>query len=190
MEKNSEKYKPVFYIAHTFTERHFVRDKLVPRIQKLGCTTINPFYEADGSWKPSRPEIKLADESGESAAWVKLVKSRTLDIVTTDLSVIDKSDGIIAFMPKGSAGTTCEIWTCGGIFKWLKSLGYDLPRFQGKVTYLITSSPRLLMHPWMKYGTNRVFKSHESFLKYLEKSMPRLRQKLYDRRKQLEESHN
>jgi len=185
MPNGKRKYKPTFYIAHTFGERHFVRDELIPAIQKLGCITLNPFYEVDGSWKSSRPEIRLADEGGESPEWVKAVKSRSDDIVETDLDLIDKADGIIAYMPEGSTGTTCEIWYCGGVFKYLKKLGYDLPQFQDKVTFLITNSSRLLMHPWIKYSTKRVFKNHNDFLKYLKKTMPRLRQKLKDRREKI-----
>lgn len=156
MPKNTIKYRPTFYIAHTFSERHFVRDKLIPKLHDLGCDTLNPFYEPDGSWKDGRPEIKAADKGGMDARWAKIVKSRSVDIVETDLKLIRDADGIIAYMPEGSTGTTCEIWTCGGIFKWLEKIGYPIEEFIDKPVFLITTSSRLLMHPWINMLLNLV----------------------------------
>jgi len=184
MPKNKKNlYKPAFYIAHTFSERIYVRDELIPALHRLGIRTLNPFYNPDGTWKESRPEIKLADEGGLSPKWAKTVRSRSVDIVETDLDLIRQADGIIAYMPEGSTGTTCEIWTCGGVFKWLETIGYDLPEFQGKPVFLVTTSSRLQMHPWIKYSTKRIFKDEKKLLKYLKKEMPRLRVKLEERRK-------
>lgn len=181
----TKKYYPIFYIAHTFSERHFIRDELIPKLHKLGLRTLNPFYEPDGSWKESRPEIKLADTGGESQEWKKTVKSRSVDIVETDLDLIREADGIIAFMPEGSTGTTCEIWTCGGIFKWLEKIGYPIEEFLDKRVFLITSASRLLMHPWIKYATVKVYRNHKSLLRYLKKELPRMRTELKERREKL-----
>ena len=190
-----QKYKPIFYIAHTFSERHFVRDELVPALHRLGINTLNPFYEPDGSWKEDRPEIRIADagkmvmpykqKDSTHRKWVKTVKARSLDIVETDMDLIQQADGIIAFMPDGSTGTTCEIWTCGGIFRWLKKMGYSLPEFEDKPVFLVTQSARLLMHPWIKYATRKVFRDEKRLLRYLRRVMPRLRVELRDRRKRL-----
>jgi hypothetical protein len=183
MGKN-DKFRPTFYIAHTFSERHFIRDELIPKLHKLGCDTLNPFYEPDGSWKEGRPEIKAADLGGMDARWAKIVKSRSMDIVETDLDLIRAADGIIAYMPEGSTGTTCEIWTCGGIFKWLEKIGYPIKEFLDKPVFLITTSSRLLMHPWIKYATGfgGVYRSPRSFFYHFKKGLPRLRQRLRERR--------
>lgn len=183
--RRNKKYRPIFYVAHTFSERVFVRDKLIPLLHKIGIRTLNPFYNSDGSWKESRPEIKIADQTGESQKWKKTVKSRSEDIVETDLNLIRKADGIIAYMPEGSTGTTCEIWFCGGTFKWLKKIGYSIDEFLDKPVFLITTSSRLLMHPWIKYATRKVFRCHGALLKYLKKEMPRLRIELKERREKL-----
>jgi len=179
------KYKPIFYIAHTFGERHFVRDEFIPKLHKLGIETINPFYNSDGTWMERRPEVRFVDEGGESAEWAKIVKSKSVNIVDTDLDLIRKADGIIAFMPEGSTGTTCEIWICGGVFKWLEKIGYSIEEFLNKPVFLVTTSSRLLMHPWLKYATVRMFRSDEAFLKYLKKMLPKMRQKLKKRREKL-----
>lgn len=181
----NKKYYPIFYIAHTFSERHFVRDELIPKLQKLGIKTLNPFYNPDGSWKESRPEIKIADQTGESPKWKRTVKSRSEDIVETSLDLIRDSDGIIAYMPEGSTGTTCEIWTCGGVFKWLEKIGYPIEEFLGKPVFLVTPSSRLLMHPWIKYATVKIYRNYKSFLRYLKKEMPRMRTALKERRERL-----
>lgn len=184
MRKN-KRYCPVFYVAHTFGERIFVRDELIPKLQKLGIKTLNPFYNSDGSWKESRPEIKSADQGGESPEWKRIVKSRSVDIVDTDLDLIREADGIIAYMPEGSTGTTCEIFTCGGVFKWLSKVGYPLKEFMNKPVFLVTTSSRLLMHPWIKYATRKIYRNYKSLLKYLKKEMPRLRAELKERRERL-----
>lgn len=189
MAKKNE-FKPTFYIAHTFGERHHVRDTLIPKLQKLGINTRNPFYKPDGTWMANRPEIKLADTGGESAKWVKTVKSRSVDIVETDLDLIFiNGDGIIAYMPEGSTGTTCEIWSCGGLFKWILKKNL-IPReymeiFLGMPVFLVTASSRLFMHPWIKYATVKVFKTEVGLLNYLKKEMPRLRIILKERRERI-----
>jgi len=181
----NKKYSPIFYIAHTFGERHFVRDELIPKLQKLGIKTLNPFYNPDGSWLERRPEVKSADQGGESLEWKRIVKARSVDIVDTDLDLIREADGIIAYMPEGSTGTTCEIFTCGGVFKWLNKVGYSLEEFMNKPVFLVTTSSRLLMHPWIKYATRKVYRSHRTLLSYLKKEMPRLRAELKERREKL-----
>ena len=191
----SRKFKPIFYIAHTFSERIFVRDKLIPKLQKMGFATLNPFYNPDGSWKKGRPEVNMADQMAEggieperAAKFIKRVRANYENIVDTDLDLIYKADGIIAYMPEGSTGSTCEIWTCGGVFKWLEKRGHvnhALEQFMGKPVFLITTSSRLLMHPWIKYACRKVVRSPRTLLKYLKDEMPRLRSELKQRRESL-----
>jgi len=189
MGKN-KKINPVFYIAHTFGERFFVRDELIPALQKLGIKTINPFYEADGGWKENRPEVKLADElehgggieAEKTLKFIRQIKANYLNIVNTDLNLIREADGLVAYMPESSTGTTCELWSCGGIFKWLAEIGYPIPEFLNKPVYLITSSRRLFSHPWIRYSTVKVFRNKTSLIKYLKKELPRIRIIVKDRR--------
>lgn len=195
MGKRNRKFKPKFYIAHTFGERIFVRDKLIPKLQKLGIETVNPFYNPDGSWKDNRPEVRMADQMAEggieperATKFIKRVRSNYENIVDTDLDLIYDADGVICFMPEGSTGSTCEIWTCGGVFKWLEKRGYVnhlLEQFLGKPVFLITTSSRLLMHPWIKYACRGVFRSPRTFLTFLKGEMPRLRSELRRRREKL-----
>lgn len=193
--KRDKKFKPKFYIAHTFGERIFVRDKLIPKLQKLGIETINPFYESDGSWKEARPEVRMADQMAEggieperASKFIKRVRANYENIVDTDLDLIYEVDGVICYMPEGSTGSTCEIWTCGGVFKWLEKRGYVnhlLEQFTDKPVFLITTSSRLLMHPWIKYACRKVFRSPSALLKYLKVGMPRLRSELKRRREKI-----
>lgn len=189
MARNS-KFKPTFYIAHTFGERHYIRDVLIPKLLKLGINTRNPFYNPDGTWKKKRLEIKIADTGGESLEWVKTVKSRSVDIVDTDLDLIFLGgDGIIAYMPEGSTGTTCEIWSGGGMFKWILKRNL-IPKeymelFLNMPVFLVTASSRLFMHPWIKYATVKVFKTETGLINYLKREMPRLRILLKERRERI-----
>lgn len=185
--------KPTFYIAHTFNQRHFVRDELVPVLQKIGIKTMNPFYNEDGSYKASRPEVELADElelkykqnPEKAKRFIRRVKTNYTDIVDMDLDMIDTADGIIAYMPTSSTGSTCEIWTCGGVFRWLAKRGFTLPRFMDKPVFLITSGDRLLMHPWIKYAVEDggVFKTPRALLRYLKKEFPNLKVLIREQRK-------
>lgn len=183
----TKKSKPVFYIAHTFSERHHVRDKIIPELQKLGIETVNPFYEKNGAWKENRPEVKLADELGRDAEAMEIFTSKIVskheNIVETDLDLIRSVDGIIAFMPEGSTGTTCEIWTCGGIFKWLAKRGYVMKEFLGKQVFLVTTTTRLFTHPWIQYACVKVFRNERGLINHLKCEMPRIRQLVEERRK-------
>jgi len=180
LRNNKNTIKPVFYIAHTFNQRHFVRDELVPKLQALGIRTMNPFYREDGSHKSNRPEVELADELEEkykenperAKKFIRRLKKNFDDIVDTDLDMIFTADGIIAYMPNSSTGTTCEIWTCGGIFEWLAKRGIVLPIFMDRPVFLITTSERLHMHPWIKYAVadGGIFKTPRSLLILLKKN--------------------
>jgi len=163
-----------FYIAHTFEERHFVRDDFIPAIQAMGIETVNPFYEVDGSYKKDRPEVKIADEMGMTGRFWAAVKKKHHNIVEIDLSLIDGCTGIIAFMAEGTTGTTCEIFYAGGVFQWLVSqkkipMKYLKP-FLGKYVFLVTQNSRLLKHPWLGYACTKIFKTPKSLRRYLKKN--------------------
>lgn len=162
-----------FYIAHTFEERHFVRDEFVPALQAMGIETVNPFYNTDGSHKEQRPEVKLADEMGTTGRFWKAVRKKHISIVEVDLGLIDGCDGVIAFMAEGSTGTTCELFYTGGVFQWLASQK-KIPKkylkpFLGKRVFLVTTNSRLLKHPWLSYTCEKMFKTPKSLRRYLKK---------------------
>lgn len=162
-----------FYIAHTFEERQWVRDEFIPALQKMGIETVNPFYNADGSYKEGRPEVRLADEIGMKGRFWAAVKKKHANIVEVDLGLIDGCNGVIAFMAEGTTGTTCEIFYTGGVFKWLASQK-KIPKkylkpFLGKYVFLVTTNSRLLKHPWLNYTCTRIFKTSRSLRRYLKK---------------------
>ena len=159
-----EKKIKTLYVAHTFVYRHFVKDKLCKFLHKIGIDTNNPFYLKDGS--TVRPEVTLADkmeiegiDPDTNKAWLNMIKQSSESIVTTDLQLIDKSDGIVAFMSSWSGGTTCEIFYTGFVRK--------------KPVFLISNNISIYRHPWMmescKYG--KIFKSYEAFKDYMRKNL-------------------
>lgn len=152
------------YTAHTFTERKFVRDVICPFLQKIGLETENPFYNPDGTVRRGRPEVEIADqmEAGidprDNVKWMKSVEKKSTGIVDKDLALIDKTEGIVAFMQQWSGGTTCEIFYAG--------------RVQKKPVFLITGNAGIYRHPWMveacKHG-GKIFKSFRAFKRYMRK---------------------
>ena len=192
--KRKRKYKPRFYLAHTFSQRHVVRDVLMPALQKLGITCYNPFYNSDGSWRENRPEVKMADyyelekkmPPSEVREFILQLKRNYIDIVTGDLDLIRKADGIIAFTIEGSFGTCIEIFICGGLFKWLDMIGYHLPEFMDKPVFLITPSTSLKNHPWIRFAVTKTFNTIDECVKWMKRNLPRLRQRLEERRRKLE----
>lgn len=158
--------KPVFYIAHTFEIREYVRDVLTPRLHELGIETMNPFYNPDGSWREDRPEIKVADQEGQSQKWKNTVEKRKDNIVENDLEMIFfKSDGVIAIMPNISAGTLCEIWS-NGLIKWFMKHNF-INGLVNKPVLLVTESERNRMHPWVNYACDGIFRDDEELIDYL-----------------------
>jgi len=146
-----------FYIAHTITERHWVRDKLCPALQALGFETSNPFYTPDGKPAPYRPEIIIIDKYGENSEFFKKIRARQDDIVDTDIKLIDESDGIVAFMNEPSVGTSSEMFYGGFI--------------QKKPVFLITYNERNKKHPWILKETRKggIFSSLDELITYLRK---------------------
>ena len=169
--------KPIFYLAHTFEIREYVRDVFTPMIHNLGIETINPFYNPDGSWREDRPEIKVADEEGKTLKWKQTVARRKDNIVDSDLEMIFfKSDGVIALMPDISAGTLCEIWSMG-LVKWFKekNIGNGLIN---KPVFLVTSSKRNIRHTWVNYACDAIFTHDFDLINYLADNLDYLTTKI------------
>jgi len=129
------------YIAHTFSLRYYVRDKVVPTLIKMGIEPLNPFYKNDGT--TVRLEVKLADDMEakgidprQDKEWMQRVKRIKKKIVYNDIDMINECDMIIAFMNNWSGGTTCEIFYMGFV--------------KEKPVFLVTTSyPDIYEHPWI-----------------------------------------
>jgi len=172
------------YLAHTFKHRFYVRDKLTPKIHALGIYTKNPFYEPDGTTK--RQEVRLADQADitglstsdiaveannvksdgyskisasdkEKEKWIRMVRSRSKQIVPRDLSFIDGTDLTIAYMTDISAGTTCEIFYTGII--------------KHRPVFLLTDNPGVYEHPWLIHSCRfgKICKTEEELIKSLKR---------------------
>ena len=149
------------YTAHTFSERHLIRDKLCPFLQKIGIETKNPFYNPDKTVREGRPEVEIADsmEKGidprDDITWMSRVQRKCEEIVSNDLKLIDASEGVVAYMQEWSGGTSCEIFYAGYV--------------KQKPVFLISGNSGIYKHPWMneacKYG--KIFRSLNAFKKFM-----------------------
>jgi len=148
------------YIGHTFTIRHYVKDEIIPKLMEIGIETINPFYNKDGT--TNREEVQIADELDkeginprDTRRWVNMVRKRNINIVESDLQMIDQSDVLIAILNDWSCGTIMEI-AYMGIFKQ-------------KPVYVITQNQYISSHPWILYATRngKVVKTIEELVKLL-----------------------
>jgi len=140
--KIKRKRRPVFYLAHSFSERHWVRDVLMKRLQRAGIQTLNPFYNPDGSWKEDRPEVKHADlHGGITTRFKRIVQRHAEEIVETDLAMIRRAvrdgGGVVGYMVEPTVGTSSELFYCGYVLK--------------APTYLLTPNTKLRWHPWLRY---------------------------------------
>jgi len=154
MRNNNKKL--IFYTAHTFSLRFFVRDVICPELHKIGVETINPFYNPDGSYRKERPEVKLLDEGKITH---KEIPSKIREtIVPEDLKKIRRAkSGIIAYMKNPSIGTAMEIFYCA--------------RDLGRNVYLITDNDKLAYHPWLMFYCRKIFRSRKALYAYLKELM-------------------
>lgn len=136
-----------------------MRDILTPRVNAIGITTRNPFYEPDGS--TIRKEIAFADspqcKDDELARLVRMIRSGNKQIVPRDLGYIDRTDFTIAYMTDISAGTTSEIFYTGVIKR--------------RPVFLLTSNDNITNHPWIVYSCRRgkICKNIEEIIRVLKK---------------------
>jgi nucleoside 2-deoxyribosyltransferase len=147
---------------------------LTPKVNAIGITTRNPFYESDGTTK--RKEVELADKSeiqgmstsdiakGSQAPekadlkkWMTMVRHNDKKIVIRDLGFIDSTDFTIAYMTDISAGTTCEIFYTGIIKK--------------RPVFLLTNNVEVSMHPWISYACRygKICKTEEELIRFLKR---------------------
>ena len=89
--------RPVFYLAHPFKKRDEVRSLYQPRLTAI-VDVVNPF---------DRPEQSTYDDA---LAGQGLTAKMCREIVETDLSAIDHTDGLLALLlADNSIGTFMEI---------------------------------------------------------------------------------
>lgn len=191
--------RPVFYMAHTFGERYYVRDTLIPKLESIGFKMINPFYEENGEWKEGQIDLKIKEEDGillpDMPDLFKEEKPKEIGnigalIVSTDLNTIFfKCDGIIAYMPDSSAGTISEIWSQGFINWYVQQKNNNfifpditLQKLADRPVFLLTKSDRNFNHVWLRYACREIFKNEEEMLEYLEREIPSLVREVNARR--------
>ena len=113
------------YLAHPLELRKQVREKELEFERETEINLVNPFYDTE------RSDIKNIDSGLISR------EDSSLDyngIVLHDLSLIDNSDGIIAYLDNvRMVGTVCEMWHALTI---------------GKPVYIIDKNNG---HVWVRY---------------------------------------
>lgn len=139
------------YLAHHLTKRKEIREWELDFEKKYGIQLINPFYDTE-----NRKDIKMIDQMRDgSQKQLNYLKTRSdADcnwVVELDLSLIRKSDGILAFVEK-SIGTSMEIIMAYRVFK--------IP------VYVITHEHA--HHAWIRSNSTEIFKDKEEFEKWVE----------------------
>jgi len=116
------------YLAHPLDLRHEIREIELAIEQETGVELLNPFYDTgrDDIYRIDRGEIPRSDPNLDHNA-----------IVLKDLGNIEASDGVVAFIKRGtySIGTICEIWFCAAQLK--------------RPVYVVSEDS--LTHPWVRY---------------------------------------
>lgn len=140
-----------FYLAHPFPDRHLIRDKIEPLIEKeTGLDLINPFYDE----RYEREDVTKVDAGMQHASDQSLNPQK---IVDGDLANVKRASGVIAIVsPNISVGTFMELF-------------YSAYVLHGDcyVICLEGVTERQSQHPWLRYMTNEhIFKSPEEFIKY------------------------
>ncbi len=117
------------YLAHPLPLRHEIREKELEIEKETGVELLNPFYDTgrDDIYSIDRGEKTRSDPSLDFIA-----------IVEKDLSNVQKSDGVLAYVAinSHSIGTICEVWEALRV---------------GLAVFVV--SPDCLMHPWIRYVT-------------------------------------
>ena len=92
-----------FYLAHPFPDRHLIRDKIEPLIEKeTGLDLINPFYDE----RYEREDVTKVDAGTQHASDQSLNPQK---IVDGDLANVKRASGVIAIVsPNISVGTFME----------------------------------------------------------------------------------
>jgi nucleoside 2-deoxyribosyltransferase len=130
------------YLAHNLDTRHEIRKWELQVEKKYKINLLNPFYDS------KRSDIDKLD-SGKITRW-QLNDRRCHALVKRDLKMVDKCEGILAFVTHGVIGTMLEI-------------GYA--RATGKKIFVISKD--YIMHPWIRVYANYRFATKEEFEEWL-----------------------
>ena len=147
----------LYYLAHSFPLRNNMRKWQMMMEGAYNVEFLNPFYNN----KYERDEMSKLDTISSKKAQKEYMKSWTIDkcsgIVENDLTLIRKSDGIVAYFETPSIGTCQEII--------MGALVYRIP------VYIITKD--CLYHPWLRYladiSDGGLFRNRTEFKKFAEK---------------------
>jgi len=143
-----------FYIAHNFHTRKSIRKWQLRLESKYNFNLANPFYN-----NPKRDGLmQMIDGFKESSKEQKDFLSRYYKeasgkIVNDDLTMIRKSDGLVAIVNDTRIGTPMEIFFAGSILR--------IP------VYIITHKHQ--EHPWIQKFATKIFTSRRAFEKFVEK---------------------
>ena len=151
----------LFYLAHSFPLRNNMRKWQMMMEGTFNIEFLNPFYNN----KYEREEMETLDTIKSKREQKEYMKSWSLDkcsgIVENDLSLIRKSDGIVAYFETPSIGTSQEII--------MAALVYRVP------VYIITND--CLYHPWIRYladiSNGGLFRNRTEFKRFVEKKWGR-----------------
>lgn len=138
------------YLAHPILSREDIRNKELAFEQRTGIELVNPFYDGDEA-----EVIKKLDSEKmtlqEYAAYLN-EKGHGKEFVLDDLKAIDKYDGVVAVIYRGTPtiGTSMEaMWAV--VPALLKLLGFETNK-PLKPVYVVTNFPE---HIWLIMAAKR-----------------------------------
>jgi len=142
--------KPItLYLAHPVEMRHYALERLREYEKIYNIKIVSPFYEI------YRKEILILDSLKTKKEMVQYKKTWTRamkkKIVEIDLELIRECDGVLAYIPYPTIGTSMEI-----------QFAHDIK----KPIYII-SRKRYSDHAWISTYKTEVFPTFSSFNKWL-----------------------
>lgn len=137
-----------YYLAHPFSQRIALRCFEFYLEERYNINLHNPFYD-----NKQRNDMEKLDAMKEgSKEQREYFKTRdTTNLVDDDLTMIRKSDGIVAFVLVKSLGTPMEIFFAAYILR--------IP------VYIVTD--KYAYHPWIKKFATKIFSSKKEFEKWV-----------------------
>lgn len=153
----ANKYK--LYFAHPILIRSLMREIELHIEEELNIELINPFYDT------GRTDIESIDTDNTNL-WKEELPS--VEIVINDLTKIDESNGILAFLSRDvfTLGTIIEVW--------------EGAMYMQKPIFIVT--PNLYNHPWLKFiqamrDNIEIFKDFDEFINHMKIKLQAKRRK-------------
>jgi len=136
-----------YYLSHSTEIRNKVRFWELNVEDKYNIELVNPFYDVLGHVfeKIDRGIINIDEYR---------CKRPKGEIVSNDLKVIDKCDGIIAYIEEPSFGTSMELFYCRTALQ--------------RPIYIYCKNPKYKDHPWLTYCTDFIYTDLDQFYKVIE----------------------